>query len=262
MFSRVSGDYNNAVGGDALYGDQSGSFNNGFGDSALASNIIGTNNTAVGDQALFNSTGNDNTALGATAGMNLNGGSGNVYIGASVMAASGQENNHTYIRNINTTTVSGGGTDSVTVDLTTGLLGHLTSSRRYKEEIKPMDKASETLYRLKPVTYRFKKEINATQSLDYGLVAEEVAEVDPNLAIRDGKGQIESVRYTAINAMLLNEFLKEHRKVEEQQATIAELKNEIASLAETVKEHAAQIQKVNAEVNLNGHASLMVLNKP
>src|SRR6266496_1751032 len=90
-----------------------------------------------------------------------------------------------------------------------------------------MDNASEKLYRLKPVTYRFKKEIDATQSLDYGLIAEQVAEVDPNLAIRDGKGQIESVRYTAVNAMLLNEFLKEHKKVEEQGAGIRQLKSTV-----------------------------------
>jgi hypothetical protein len=110
--------------------------------------------------------------------------------------------------------------------LTTGLLGHLSSSRRYKENIQPMDNASDALYQLKPVTYRYKKEIDRTQSLDYGLVAEDVANVDPNLAIRDGKGQVESVRYMAVNAMLLNEFLKEHRTVQEQGATIAELKKE------------------------------------
>ena len=158
------------------------------------------------------------------------------------------ENDHTYIRNINTTSVSGMGTDTVTVNLTTGLLGHLTSSRRYKEDIKPMDKTSEALYTLNPVTYRFKKEIDPSQSLDYGLIAEEVAKVDPNLAIRDRNGQIESVRYNAINAMLLNEFLKEHRKNEEQEKTIAELNSGMTALAATVKEQAAQIQKVSAQL--------------
>jgi len=156
--------------------------------------------------------------------------------------------NRTYIANIAGTPVSGGGTDSVTVDLTTGLLGHLSSSRRYKEEIQPMDNASETLYRLKPVTYRFKKEIDATQSLDYGLIAEEVAEIDPNLAIHDAKGQIESVRYTAINAMLLNEFLKEHRKLEEQQATIAALKSAIAQQQKQIQGLTAGLEKVNTQV--------------
>jgi hypothetical protein len=86
--------------------------------------------------------------------------------------------------------VSGGGTDTVTVNLATGLLGHLSSSRRYKEEIQPMDDASETLYRLKPVTFRYKKEIDASQVLDYGLVAEDVADVDADLVVRDKNGQV------------------------------------------------------------------------
>ena len=104
--------------------------------------------------------------------------------------------------------------DTVTIDLSTGLLGHLTSSRRYKEDIKPMDKASEALYRLKPVTYRYKKEIDRTQSLAFGLIAEEVAEVNPDLVAHNAQGQPESVHYEMVNAMLLNEFLKEHKKVE------------------------------------------------
>src|SRR5437660_4446146 len=90
-----------------------------------------------------------------------------------------------------------------------------------------MDKTSEALYMLNPVTYRFKKDVDPSQSLDYGLIAEDVAQVDPNLAIRDRNGQIESVRYSAINAMLLNEFLKEHKKSEEQRATIAELQSNV-----------------------------------
>jgi uncharacterized coiled-coil protein SlyX len=142
------------------------------------------------------------------------------------------------------------------------LLGHLSSSRRYKEDIKPMDKTSEALYMLNPVTYRFKKDIDPSRSLDYGLIAEEVAKVDPNLAIRDRNGQIESVRYSAINTMLLNEFLKEHRKVEEQQATITQLKSTLAKQQVTIAqqqrgmdavtarldEQAAQIQKVSAQL--------------
>jgi hypothetical protein len=154
------------------------------------------------------------------------------------------------------------GTDTVTVDLTTGLLGHLSSSRRYKEDIKPMDKTSEALYMLNPVTYRFKKDVDPSQSLDYGLIAEEVAKVDPNLAIRDRNGQIESVRYSAINAMLLNEFLKEHKKVEEQQASIAELKNEVQTVVAQLKEQAAQIQKVSAQLEVSKPAPQVVTNKP
>src|SRR6185369_3318237 len=108
------------------------------------------------------------------------------------------ETDHTYVRNINTTSVSGGGTDTVTINLSTGLLGHLSSSRRHKEQIQSMNNASETLYRLKPVTYRYKKEIDVTQSLDYGLVAEEVAKIDANLVSCNKDGQVETVRYTAV----------------------------------------------------------------
>jgi hypothetical protein len=158
-----------------------------------------------------------------------------------MVGTAGNEMDHTYIRNINTTSVSGVGTDFVTVNLATGLLGHASSSRRYKEDIQSMDKASETLYHLKPVTFRYKKEIDQTQSLEYGLVAEDVAEVDPNLAVRDGKGQIETVRYTAVNAMLLNEFLKEHKTVQQleskaakQDATIAELRSTVAKQEATI----------------------------
>ena len=157
---------------------------------------------------------------------------------------------HTCIHNINTTSVSGGFADTVTVDLNTGLLGHLTSSRRHKEDIKAMQDASETLYRLKPVTYRYKKEIDRNQVLDYGLIAEEVAQVDPNLAIRNAKGEIETVRYSAINVMLLNEFLKEHKAFVAEQEKVKNLEAGMAGLLATVKEQAAQIQKVSAQLQM------------
>ena len=134
-----------------------------------------------------------------------------------------------------------------------------------------MDKTSEALYMFNPVTYRFKKDIDSSQSLDYGLIAEEVAKVDPNLAIRDGNGQIESVRYSAVNAMLLNEFLKEHkafieeqRKVREQEATIAQLKKDfgatIAQLTARLDEQASQIQKVSAQLEFSRPAPQTVKN--
>ena len=170
---------------------------------------------------------------------------------------------HTYISNISSTQQN---FSPVTVDLATGLLGHEFSSQRYKEDIKPMSDASEALFALKPVTYRYKKEIDKSQALDYGLIAEEVAKVDPKLAVRDGKGQIESIRYNAITTMLLNEFLKEHKrveaqqsKIEEQEATIAELKSTAAQqqkgmevLTAQLREQAAQIQKVSAQVQMTG----------
>jgi hypothetical protein len=264
--SNTSGTGNTATGIAALSNNTVGGANTAVGFNALVNNTDGSNNTAIGNNALGNSngdfnvavgtaalsglntTGNNNVALGRLAGTSVTTASNVICIGALV---DGEDvSNHTYIGNIKSTTVSGGNADFVTVDLTTGLLGHLSSSRRYKENIQPMNDASEALYRLKPVTYHYKKEIDRTQTLDYGLVAEEVADVDPSLAIRDGKGQIESVRYTAVNAMLLNEFLKEHRTVQEQGATIAELKKEIASLTTTVREQAGQIQKVSARVEL------------
>ena len=170
------------------------------------------------------STGNRNTAIGFSAGGGLATGDGNVYLGADTGPGfNSTESNHTYIRNINSTSVSGGGTDYVTVDLGTGLIGHLSSSRRYKEDIKAMDKASEAVFALKPVTYCYKKEIDPGQSPAYGLIAEEVAEVNPALVACNAQGQPESVHYEMVNAMLLNEFLKEHRKVQQLEKQVATL---------------------------------------
>jgi hypothetical protein len=280
-------DDNTAFGADALFSNTIGSGNTAVGDVALANNSTGFGNTAIGSNALVNHTMNDdntaignlamhednigsdntavglnalgfataasaNVAIGSFAGSNQTTGLGNVYIGAGVDGVAG-EDNHTYIKNIKDTTVSGAGTDTVTINVTTGLLGHSSSSRRYKEEIKPMDSASETLYRLKPVTYHYKKEIDATQSLDYGLVAEDVAVIDPNLAIRDGKGQLESVRYNAIYNMMLNEFLKEHKTVQEQGATIGRLQKQIEALT-------AGLHKVSAEVELQKASAQTVVN--
>jgi uncharacterized coiled-coil protein SlyX len=271
LVTNTEGSRNTATGEGALFYNTTGGSNTATGSAALQNNTQGFGNVAVGDGALFNNTtGVRNVAVGRSAGFNATG-DDNVFIGSDVFGVAG-ESNHTYIRNINTTSVSGGGADFVTVDLTTGLLGHASSSRRYKEEIKPMDDASETLFALKPVTFLYKKEIDRSQTLQYGLVAEDVAQVNPNLAIRDGKGQIESVHYSAINAMLLNEFLKEHKKVEGQEAritelssnatkqdaiitelksTIAQQQNGMELLATQLKEQAAQIQKVSAQTEFS-----------
>jgi hypothetical protein len=133
------------------------------------------------------------------------------------------------------------GTDTVTVNLTTGLLGHLSSSRRYKEEIKPMNKASEALLGLKPVTFRYKQELDPHRVPMFGLIAEEVEKVNPDLVTRNAKGEAETVRYEAVNAMLLNEFLKAHQRIEEQDERIDQLTAQL-------KEQAAQIQKVSAQL--------------
>jgi hypothetical protein len=247
-----TGNGNTAVGPQALLGNSTGAFNTAMGPSALQNNTTGASNTAIGATALLaNSTGGQNTAIGTGAGFNATTGSGNVYIGM-VPGVAG-EGDHTYIANINTTTVSRGGTDTVTVNLNTGLLGHLSSSRRYKEEIKPMNNASEALFALKPVTYRYKKEIDHTQSPAFGLIAEEVAEVNPALVARNSEGQPESVHYEMVNAMLLNEFLKEHRTVQEQEKKMQVLEAEL-------KEQKALIQKVSAQLQLSISTTQTVLN--
>lgn len=265
-----NGSSNTAVGAAALLLNSTGNFNTAVGTAALLDNTSSFDNTAIGYQALTqttggantavgrgaldqNITGNFNTAIGKDAG-GLATGSGNVYIGHLIAGVAG-ENNHTYIRNIKDTSVNGGGADFVTIDLTTGLLGHATSSRRYKEDIRPMDKTSEVIYQLQPVTFHYKKEIDRTQSPAFGLIAEEVAKADPNLIVRDSRGQPESVHYEMVNAMLLNEFLKEHQTVEELKATVAQQKSQIDALT-------AGLQKVSAQLETSKPASKVVANKP
>ncbi len=261
LLDNVSGLENTAMGDQALLHNAGGNFNVAVGGAALITNTAGNDNTAVGSGALNDTTGSDNTALGFQAGILATGGNGNVYIGAGMSGVAG-ESNQTYIRNINTTSVSGAGTDTVTVNLSTGLLGHVTSSRRYKEDIKPMDNASQALFALKPVTFRYKKEIDHSQILDYGLIAEQVAQVDSNLAIRDKNGQIESVRYSAVNAMLLNEFLKEHEAFAEEQRKVQRLEAALDVVNRRLKEQEARIEKVSAQIEIAKPDAQMVSNKP
>ena len=183
------------------------------------------------------------------------------------------EDNTCYIGSIWNQTSSGG--TAVFIN-NAGKLGTTTSSRRFKEDIKPMNSASETLFALKPVTFRYKKEIDPQSVPQFGLIAEDVAQVNPQLVVRDNQGKVNTVRYEQINAMLLNEFLKEHRRVEAQQtkienqeATITELKSTVAQqqkgmeiLTTQLKEQAAQIQKVSAKVEMTKPASPLVANKP
>ena len=133
-------------------------------------------------------------------------------------------------------------------------LGTLASSRRFKDEIKPMNKASEALLALKPVTFRYKKEIEPNGAIQFGLIAEEVEKVNPDLVGRNKKGEVETVRYEAVNAMLLNEFLKEHRKMEEQQ-------KQIDALTAQLKQQAVLIQKVSDKVEVNRSTRQVVANK-
>jgi hypothetical protein len=143
-----------------------------------------------------------------------------------------------------------------------GQLGTLTSSARFKDDIKAMDKASESIFALKPVTFRYTKEIDANRIPHFGLVAEDVAKVNPDLVINGRDGKPYTVRYEAVNAMLLNEFLKEHRKVEAQQSKIEEEQKQINALAVQLKQQAALIQQVRMQINRDDPVSKMIVNNP
>ena len=224
LSSNTTGTYNMANGYEALYSNTTGGFNAANGVFVLYNNTTGNFNTATGPGALLaNTTGSNNVAVGTTAGIALTTGSGNVCIGAGVSGVAG-ESNTTRIRNVYTT-VANGRAVYVNAD---NKIGTLSSSRRFKHDIQPMDRSSETLFALKPVTFRYKKDADPSQALSFGLIAEEVAKVSPELITRDEEGKPQTVRYEAVNAMLLNEFLKEHKKNEVQAKTIAELKSTIA----------------------------------
>lgn len=255
LFYNTSGSNNTACGYNALLSNTTASDNTAAGTTALFSNETGEFNTAVGSQSLRdNVTGDSNTAIGDSAGFNITG-SGNVCIGAGVNGFAG-ENNITRIRNVYESVA----TERAVYVTADNRIGTLSSSRRYKEQIKSMENASETIHALRPVTFRYKKEVDATRSLSFGLIAEEVAKVSPDLVTSDREGKPETVRYEAINAMLLNEFLKEHCKVQQQGNTIAELKNEIASLTEIVKDQTKQIQKVTAQLESTKAAVRIIAN--
>jgi hypothetical protein len=213
---------------------------------------------ADGYQALFNNTtGSNNIALGFQAGLNLTTGTNNIHIAA--LGAGGESNTirlgkngvqtATFISGIRGATVAGG--VGVIVD-TNGHLGTVSSSERFKDAIKPMDKASEAILALKPVTFRYKHELDPDGIPQFGLVAEDVEKVNPALVARDDKGEIYTVRYEAVNAMLLNEFLKEHRKVQD-------LEKGMVALTAQLKEQAAQIQKVSAHLEMSKPATSVVL---
>jgi hypothetical protein len=258
----VPGDANTGVGWLALQSNTVGQANTGVGSLALQAMTIGQRNSSFGRRAMEFATGNDNTGVGWRAGDNVSTANGVICIGS--FTAGQNDNNTTYIGNVGTTIqpFSAGVVDFVTVRLSDNRLGRNASSQRYKEDIKPMDKASEAIYQLKPVTYRYKKDIDPSQNLDYGLVAEDVAKIDPKLAIRDGNGQIESVRYMAVYNMMLNELIKEHRKVEDLQATVAQQQKGMEVLTAQFKEQASQIQKVSAQLEVNKPTPKLVLSNP
>ena len=234
--------FNSAFGFKALFKNTTGNHNSALGSLALGSNTGGFDNVGCGFGTLLdNVNGNGNVAIGTFAGASITA-SGNVCIGQGVNGAAG-ENFTTRISNIGSTPQNSG--IYVTVNAVNGTkLGYASSSRRFKEDIQPMDNASETIFALKPVSYRMKHDIDPTGTRQYGLIAEEVVGVDADLVARDTEGKPGTVRYDSINAMLLNEFLKEHKKVQT-------LESELAGVKAQLKEQAAQIQKVAAQIATN-----------
>jgi hypothetical protein len=227
-----------------------GNYNTADGFRALHSNTSGSFNTAIGDETLYNNTwGGGNVALGNAAGLNVTTANNVICIGTGIQGANVSDT--CFIGNIFGVT-TGVDAASVVVDAN-GQLGTVACSRRFKKEIKPMDKASEAILALKPVTFHY--ETGAEHTAQFGLIAEEVAEVNPDLVVRDKKGDIYTVRYDAVNAMLLNEFLKEHRKNQEQEATIARLQKQIGALT-------AGLQKVSAQLEVIKPAPQTALNHP
>jgi trimeric autotransporter adhesin len=266
LASNTNGSANTASGVNALSSNTSASNNTADGFAALMSNTTGATNTASGASALMsNSTGSNNIALGYQAGVNLTTGDNNIDIGSPGMANEAGKirigtrgvHNATYIAGIFGATVSGGA--AVSVD-NKGHLGTITSSARFKNQIQPMGPASESILALQPVTFRYKKELDPENVPQFGLVAEEVAKVNPDLVVRDEQGRPYTIRYEAVNAMLLNEFLKAHHVVQELRGTVAEQQKQISALTATFKEQATQVQKINAQLQLSGTAPRKVAN--
>jgi hypothetical protein len=308
LFSNFNGENNTAVGALALWSNTTGSLNTAIGDNGLFSNTVGFGNTALGDSALFsNTTGNANTAIGLAALSHSTGG-GNTAIGyealfdnqsgiynialgfAAGIFTTGSSNidigNSGVAGESNTIRIGGGfggfqtaafiagisGTavvgDAVVVD-GNGQLGTVASSARFKKNIKPMDKTSEAILALKPVSFQYRSDSKGTPQ--FGLIAEEVAKVNPDLVVRNRNCEIYSVRYDAVNAMLLNEFLKEHRTVQDlkstvakQEATIAQqqtsFQSKLAEQEKQIEALSAGLQKVSAQLELSKSAPQTVLN--
>ena len=282
LLSLTTGTENVAMGYDALQNTTAGLNNTATGHSALASNTVGFNNTAhgwhsalittgnsntaVGCDALNNNTtGSENIAMGHRAGINLTTGSNNIDIGSNGVV--GESNtirigntgaqSATFVAGIRGVAIAGAQPVGVNA---AGQLGVRASAGRFKEAIKSMDRSSEAILSLHPVSFRYKKELDPEGVPQFGLVAEEVAKVDSDLVVVDDQGKPFTVRYDEINAMLLNEFLKEHRKVETQEKKVQQLETTVARLEAAVKEQAAQIQKVNEKVELREPGPRMVTN--
>jgi hypothetical protein len=251
LSNNTTGAANTANGGEALYENRTGFYNAAHGYEALSQNQTGNYNTAEGAGALsFNVTGSNNIALGAGAGGSItdennidigndgvNGDSNTIRIGRPRLPF---QHTATFIAGIRNATTGNSDAIPVVVD-SSGQLGTISSSQRFKTAVKPIDDSSEAILWLNPVTFQYKKDARGTRQ--FGLIAEEVAKIDPDLVVRDANGGIYTVRYDAVNAMLLNEFLKEHRRVQEQQ-------REIDRLSAQLTEQATAIHQVRSRLEL------------
>ena len=295
LFSNTTGSSNMASGVDALFSNTTGTLNTAIGINALFSNTVGERNTALGRKALFsNTTGNFNTAIGHDTLANNTTGSANVVLGTGsgggittvngvicIGSAGANVGSSCFIGQIRGKTTHNANAIPVVID-SADQLGTLSSSRRFKREIIPMDNASEAILGLNPVTFHYKSDDTNTPC--FGLIAEKVAQVNPDLVVRDDQGEIYTVRYDAVNAMLLNEFIKEHRRVQKQEATIAqqredfeaaiaeqrkdfeatvaELKQGIEAVTARLIEQATQLQKFNAQMEINQPTARLALRNP
>ena len=267
LINNTIGNNNTGDGTNALFSNTDGNENTATGKTALGGNINGSDNTADGFLALVGITSgsSNNIALGANAGSNLTSGSNNIYLGSNGVATEDNTirigtagtQNRAFIRGIRGVTTGNNDAIPVLID-TAGQLGTTSSSRRYKKDIKVMEQASKAILSLKPVTFHYKTDTKDTPQ--FGLIAEEVAEVNPDLVVRDENGEIYTVRYDAVNAMLLNEFLKEHRKNEEQGRDIQEQKATIALQQKQIDALTAGLQKVSAQLEASKPAPQVVNN--
>jgi len=257
LFNNTTGSQNTANGEFAVFSNTTGDLNTATGSNALQENTTGSGNTANGASALFSNTGSNNTAVGIAAGSSLTTGDNNIDIGnfgvdgeSDTIRIGSEFQTRTFIAAIRGVTTGIADAINVVID-SNGQLGTISSSARFKKEIKPIESASESILSLKPVTFYYKSDKANTPQ--FGLIAEEVAAVNPDLVVRDKNGDIYTVRYEAVNAMLLNEFLKEHRKNEQQEATIAQQQKQIEALT-------AGLQKVSAQLEASKPAPQVVNN--
>jgi Chaperone of endosialidase len=253
-FNTIADD-NTAIGAFALEFNTEGYSNTAIGSGALSHNTTGFNNTAIGEGALSkNSTGFGNTALGVTAGLSVTTANDVICIGSGGADVSGT----TWIGNIYGVTTQSGTTAPVIIS-DGGQLGTVASSERFKKDIATMDTTSEAILSLRPVRFHYKNDTKGTPQ--FGLIAEEVAKVNPALVLPDKEGKPYTVRYDAVNVMLLNEFLKEHRRVEELKSAMAQQRTDFeAAMAQQQKrmeavvarltEQEARIQKVSAQIEM------------